>query len=158
MTAGDVVKEQLLVAESFTVKSSEDIEKGEIVINDGNGILAASNTVTGPFMVAVEDHDYSEETDHSVVCIMVGCVEVQKKTGTAIKKGQALMVSSDAGEATLFTKGDAPAGGSSTYYTTTIESDFQTALDRNVAKVGIAQADAASDATTVKVWVGVSLG
>jgi hypothetical protein len=158
VTAGDIVKEQLLVVESFTVKSSEDIEKGEIVYNDGNGILAAPNTVTGPFMVALEDHDYSEETDHSVECLLVGCVEVQKKTGTAINKGQALMVSSDAGEATLFTKGDAPAGGSSTYYTTTIESGVQTAIDTNIARVGITQADADSDATTVKVWLGVSPG
>ena len=32
----------LLVIEEFTVKADEDIEKGEVVYNDGNGILAAS--------------------------------------------------------------------------------------------------------------------
>ncbi len=158
MTAGDIMKEQLLVVESLTVKLNEDIEKGEVVYNDGNGILAAPNTVTGPFMVALEDHDYSEETGYAVECLLVGCVEVQKKTGTAIKKGQAVMVSSDAGEVTLFVKGDAPAGGASQYYDTSIESGVQTALDANIRRVGIAQADAASDATTARVWVGVSAG
>jgi hypothetical protein len=158
MGAGRVLKEQLMVIESFTVKANEDIEKGEVVYNDGNGILAAPNTVTGPFMVALENHDYSAETKHNIECLLVGCIEVQKKTGAAIKKGQALMVSSTDGEVTLFTKGDAPAGGASTYYTTTIEAGVQTALDTDIARVGVAQEDAASDSTTVKAWVGVSPG
>jgi hypothetical protein len=150
MTAGDILKGQLLVVETFTVKASEDIELGEVVYNDGNGVLAAPNTATGPFMVALEAHDYSEESSHEVECLVAGCVEVQKKTGTAIKKGQAVMVSSDAGEVTLWVKGDAPASYA--------EADTQTALDANIRRVGVCQEDAASDDTTVNVWLGVAQG
>ena len=74
MAAGGILKEQLLVIEEFTVKTNEDIEKGEIVYNDGNGILAAPNTAIGPFMMALEAHDYSEETSHKVSCVVMGCV------------------------------------------------------------------------------------
>jgi predicted RecA/RadA family phage recombinase len=158
MTAGDILKGQLLVVETFTVKASEDIELGEVVYNDGNGVLAAPNTATGPFMVALEAHDYSEESSHEVECLVAGCVEVQKKTGTAIEKGQAIMVSSDAGEVTLWVKGDAPTGGASQYYDSTIESGVQTALDTNIRRVGVCQEDAASDDTTVNVWLGVAQG
>ncbi len=35
-------------------------EKGEIVYNDGNGILAAPSTVTGPFMMALEASTHPE--------------------------------------------------------------------------------------------------
>jgi len=158
LTAGDILKGQLLVVESYTVKASEDIEIGEVVYNDGNGILAAPNTVSGPFMVALEAHDYSEESSHEVECLLAGCVEVQKKTGTAIKKGQAVAVSSDAGEVTLWVKGDAPAGGASQYYDSSIESGVQTALDANIHRVGVCQEDAASADTTAKIWMGVAQG
>ncbi len=158
MTAGDILKGQFLVVETFTVKLNEDIELGEVVYNDGNGILAAPNTVPGPFMIALEAHDYSEETSHEVECLLSGCVEVQKKTGTAIAKGQAVMVSSDAGEVTLWAKGDAPAGGASQYYDSGIESGVQTALDANIRRVGVSQEDAGSDDTTAKVWLGVAQG
>jgi hypothetical protein len=158
LTAGDILKGQLLVVESYTVKASEDIELGEVVYNDGNGILAAPNTVTGPFMVALEAHDYSEESSHEVECLLAGCVEVQKKTGTAIKKGQAVAVSSDAGEVTLWVKGDAPVGGASQYYDSSIESGVQTALDANTHRVGVCQEDAASADTTAKIWLGVAQG
>jgi len=77
MTAGDILKGQLLVVETFTVKASEDIELGEVVYNDGNGVLAAPNTATGPFMGALEPHDYSEEASHEVECLVAGCIEVQ---------------------------------------------------------------------------------
>lgn len=148
MTAGSILKEQLLVIEEFTVKSSEDIEKGEIVYNDGNGILAATNTVVGPFMMALQDHDYSEETEHKVTCVVVGCVEVQKISGSGGgKKGQAVMVSSTAGEVTLFVKGDAPSSYG--------ESTMQTALDTNLGAVGILAEDAGDSDTTAKIWLGV---
>lgn len=98
MTAGDILKEGLLVVEEFTVKANEDIEKGEAVYNDGNGILAASAGAKGPFMVALEDHDYSEETAHKVRCVVSGCVVAQKKSGNAVKEGQYVEVSSTDGE------------------------------------------------------------
>jgi len=148
MAAGGICKEQLLVIEEFTVKASEDVEKGEIVYNDGNGILAAPNTAAGPFMMAMEAHDYSEETSHKITCVLVGCVEAQKVSGSGGgKKGQAVMISATAGEVTLFVKGDAPASYA--------EADVQTALDTNIGIVGTLAEDAEDADTTAKIWLGV---
>ena len=148
MAAGGILKEQLLVIEEFTVKTNEDIEKGEIVYNDGNGILAAPNTAIGPFMMALEAHDYSEETSHKVSCVVMGCVEAQKVSGSgAGKKGQAVMISATAGEVTLFVKGDAPAAYN--------EATVQTALDTNIGIVGTLEADAEDADTSAKIWLGV---
>ncbi len=150
MAAGSILKEQLLVVDTFTVKANEDIEKGEVVVNDGSGILAASSSALGPFMVALESHDYSEESEHTVLCALMGCVEVQKKAGEgAGKKGQAVMVSSTDGEVTLFSKGVAPAND--TYNT----AQMQTALDTNMGVVGVLAEDAADSDTTAKIWLGV---
>lgn len=102
MTAGDIVKETGLVIEEFTVKANEDIEKGEVVWNDGNGILAASAGDKGPFYIALQDHDYSEETTHKVRCVVRGQAKAQKATGAAIKKGQFVEISTTAGEVTVF--------------------------------------------------------
>ena len=148
MAAGGILKEQLLVIEEFTVKASEDVEKGEIVYNDGNGILAAPNTAVGPFMMAMEAHDYSEETSHKITCVLVGCVEAQKVSGSGGgKKGQAVMISATAGEVTLFVKGDAPASYA--------EADVQTALDTNIGIVGTLAEDAEDADTSAKIWLGV---
>ena len=148
MAAGSILKEQLLVIEEYTVKTNEDIEKGEIVYNDGNGILAAPNTATGPFMMALEAHDYSEETSHKITCVLVGCVEAQKVSGSGGgKKGQAVMISATAGEVTLFVKGDAPASYA--------EADVQTALDTNIGIVGVLAEDAEDADTSAKIWLGV---
>jgi len=68
------------------------------------------------------------------------------------------MVSSDAGEVILWVKGDAPAGGGSQYYDSSIESGVQTALDANIHRVGVCQEDAASGDTTAKIWLGVAQG
>lgn len=157
MAAGQVKREALLVVIKGLVKANEDIEKGEVVYNDGNGWLAAPNTVVNAKLgVALESHDYSEASEHYIRILIMGCVSVQKISGTAIKQGQKVMIGGTTGEVTLFTKGDAPAGGVSTYYTTTIESGMQTALDKNVGLiVGTAAEDAASAATEIDVWVGV---
>lgn len=135
MTAGDILKEGLLVVEEFTVKADEDIEKGEAVYNDGNGILAAPNTAKGPFMVALEDHDYSEETSHKVRCAVSGCVEVQKATGAGSggKKGQFVEVSATAGEVQLF--------------------DYTTPGNWYEV-VGELAGDAGDSDTTAKIWIG----
>lgn len=148
MAAGGILKEQLLVIEEYTVKASEDIEKGEIVYNDGNGVLAAPNTAVGPFMMALQAHDYSEETTHKITCVQIGCVEAQKVSGSgAGKKGQAVMISATAGEVTLFVKGDAPASYA--------EATVQTALDTNIGVVGTLAEDATDADTTAKIWLGV---
>ena len=134
MAAGDILKEQLLVIEEFTVKADEDIEKGEIVYNDGNGILAAPNTAKGPFMVALEAHDYSEETSHKVRCGVSGCFEVQK-VGAAGggKKGQFVEISATAGEVQIF--------------------DYTTPGNWYDV-VGEYEEDAADGDTTAKIWLG----
>ena len=148
MAAGSILKEQLLVIEEYSVKADEDIEKGEILYNDGNGVLAAPNTVSGPFMMSLEAHDYSEESSHTVTCMLVGCVEVQKVSGSGGgKKGQAVMISGTAGEVSLFVKGDAPAAYD--------EASVQTALDTNIGVVGVLAEDAADGDTSAKVWLGV---
>lgn len=150
MTVGSILKEQLLVIEEYTVKADEDIEKGEIVYNDGNGVLAAPSTAVAPFMMALQSHDYSEETIHKVACVLVGCIEVQKVSGSGGgEKGQAVMVSGTAGEVTLFVKATAP--GSDTYAT----AGMQTALDTNIGIVGVLAADAEDADTSAKIWIGV---
>ena len=134
MAAGGILKEALLVVEEFTVKANEDIEKGEIVYNDGNGILAAPNTAKGPFMVALEDHDYSEETAHKINCGVSGCFEVQK-VGAAGggKKGQWVEISATAGEVQIF--------------------DYSTPGNWYDV-VGDLEEDAADADTTAKIWLG----
>jgi len=150
LAAGSILKEQLLVIEEYTVKSNEDIEKGEILYNDGNGVLSAPNTATGPFLMALEAHDYSEESSHKITCVLVGCVEAQKVSGSGGgKKGQAVMISATAGEVTLFVKGDAPAAYD--------EATVQTALDTNIGVVGVLAEDAEDADTTAKVWLGVKV-
>jgi len=101
MAAGDILKEEGLVIEEFTVKADENIEKGEIVINDGNGILAAVATDKGPYFMALKDHTYASETVHTVRCVVAGHVEVQKKANGATKKGQYCEISGTAGEVSL---------------------------------------------------------
>jgi hypothetical protein len=134
MAAGDILKEQLLVVEEFTVKTDEDIEKGEIVWNDGNGILAASAGDKGPFMVALESHDYSEETSHKVRCGVNGCFEVQKATGGgAGKQGQFVEISATAGEIAIW--------------------DYGTPGDW-FDVVGEYAEDAADGDATAKIWLG----
>jgi hypothetical protein len=148
MAAGDVLKTAGLVVESFTVKENEDIEKGELVVNDGNGILAATAAlaVVGKVMMALQDHDYSEETEHKVDCVVFGYVEAQKVAGSgAAKKGQKLMISATAGECTLFVKGDVTA--------TVNQSTANAALDKNAGAFGAASADSADADTTQKMWL-----
>jgi len=101
LAAGDILKEEGLVIEEFTVKADENIEKGEIVINDGNGILAAVATDKGPYFMALKDHTYASETVHTVRCVVAGHVEVQKKANGATKKGQYAEISATAGEVSL---------------------------------------------------------
>ncbi|MCK4582028.1 hypothetical protein KAU18_01835 [Candidatus Bathyarchaeota archaeon] len=109
---------------------------------------AVPNMAVGPFMMALQSHDYSEETAHKVSFILVGCVEAQKVSGSGGgKKGQAVMISATAGEVTLFVKGDAPASYA--------EADVQMGLDTNLGVVGVLAEDVADGDTTAKMWLGV---
>jgi len=103
MAAGDILKEQGLVVETFTVAADEDIEKGEIVRETGAGIAAAAATEKGPFYMAMEDHVYADETDHDIECVVRGYVEVQKAAAAgAAEKGQWLEISATAGKVQVF--------------------------------------------------------
>jgi len=156
MAAGEIKKEALLVVEKVLVKASEDIEKGEVIYNDGNGFLAAPAGVDGKLYVALESHDYSEESEHYIRAVAMGCVTVQKKAGTALKEGDLVIVSSTDGEVTKFIDyTDQVWGGASSYWTTTLYGNLQTAVDRVKGILGTVAEDAASAATQVTVWVGV---
>lgn len=134
MVAGNILKEEGLIIEEFTVKANEDIEKGEIVYNDGNGILAASTSAKGPFFMALKAHDYSEETTHKVRCVVAGAGVVQKKGASGGgKQGQYVEISATDGEVALFD-----------YATPGLFSDI----------VGTLLADAADADTTAKVLLG----
>jgi len=150
MAAGDILKEALLVVETFTVKANEDIEKGELCVDDGAGIIAATAALaaTGKAVMALEDHVYADETDHDIECVVVGFVEAQKVSGSgAARKGDKLMISATAGEVTKFVKGDAPA--------TYDEAGVQTALDTNLGVVGTATEASVDGDTTQKMLLGV---
>jgi hypothetical protein len=150
MAAGDILKEALLVVETFTVKVNEDIEKGELCIDDGAGIIAATAALaaSGKAVMALEAHDYSEETDHDIECVVVGYVEAQKVTGSgAARKGDKLMISGTTGEVTKFVKADAPAA----YAEATIQANY----DLNLGVVGTAMATTLDATTTQKMLLGV---
>lgn len=146
MAAGDILKEAGLIIEEFTVKANEDIEKGEIVYNDGNGILAAPNTVSGPYFMALAAHVYADETTHKVRCVVSGCVEVQKVAASGGGKvGQGMMISATAGEITLFTDPDVGA--------TPTQASINAALKQNLSRLGVLLEDAADADTTAKIWL-----
>lgn len=160
MTAGDILKLGLLRVEKWTVKSSEDIELGEIVCDDGsgNGCVAATAAlaVTEKVGVALESHDYSEVDSHYIMVGVAGEFDVQKVSGSgAAKFGDKLMLSTTSGEVTKFVKGDAPTGGVSTYYTTTIETNVQAAMDKNLGIIGTATETTTNSDTTQKILLGV---
>jgi len=89
-----------LIIEDFDVKSNEDIELGEIVVVD-SGVLAATTAHVGPYFVALEAHDYSEVSTHTISCGVVGCFEVQCVPAAAIEKGDYVEMSTTAGAVTL---------------------------------------------------------
>ena len=80
MALGDVFSPNFII-EKVTVKANEDIEKGEFVCNDGNGFVAATAALAALNRpgVALDAHDYSEETDHTIRVLFEGVVEAQKK-------------------------------------------------------------------------------
>ena len=131
MAAGDIIKTHAFSVEKVDVDTDEDIAAGE-VINDigGAGFEQADAGNKGPFMIALEDHDYSEETTHTIKALFSGIVKVKKATG-AISKGRAVVISSTAGSVT----------------------QWDGAITDVYAIVGIANEDAASGDTTIAVRV-----
>lgn len=85
-------------------------------------------------MVALEDYDYSEETEHKINCGISGCFEVQKVSGSGGgKQGQFVELSATAGEVQLF--------------------DYTTPGNWYEV-VGELEEDAADADITAKIWLG----
>jgi len=157
MTAGQITREALLVVEKLLVKLNEDIELGEVIYDDGAGFLVAPSTVQdAKLYVAIEAHDYSEESEHYIRAVLIGCVTVQKIAGTALRKGDRVVVGGTAGEVTLYADiSDQVWGGASSYWTQALYSALQSAIKIKSRILGTVATAAASAATEVEVWVGV---
>jgi hypothetical protein len=110
MAAGDILKEANLVIETFPVKTGESIELGELAVDDGAGLIAATPALAaaGKCVMALEASVAAVPA--TIEAVVVGHVDVQKVSGSgAARKGDKLMVSGTAGEVTLFVKGTMPA-------------------------------------------------
>lgn len=144
------MKEALLVVETFPVKTGESIEKGELCIDDGAGLIAATAAlaVTGKAVMALEASVAAVPA--TIECVVVGYVDVQKVSGSgAAQKGDKLMISGTAGEVTKFVKGAVPGGD--IYVTATM----QTALDVSTGVVGVSMEITVNGDTTQKMLLGV---
>lgn len=98
MAAGDILREDGMRIETHVVKANEDIELGEICIEDGAGMIAAAATDEGPFYMAMKAHDYSEETVHTIQFLAEGDCECQKvAAGGLARKGQYCEISATQG-------------------------------------------------------------
>lgn len=156
MAVGSILKEQLLATTKLTVKDSEDIRLGELVCDDGAGagLVAATAALKADGMtvyMSTEEHVYADEEalgdDHIIVCVEVGYVEVIKKTGNDIYKGNQVIVSATSGEADLYV---APAVASSFNQTT-----LQACLDLLNGIIGRCAEDCLNADTTMKILIGV---
>lgn len=150
MVVGDILKEALLVVDTFTVKTGESIEKGELVCDDGaaGGIVAATAAlaVAEKVYMALEASTLADPA--TIECVVVGYVEAQKiaDSGLAIK-GDKLMISGTAGEVTKFVKGAVTA--------TYDEAEVNAALDTNAGIVGTAMETSTDAEVTQKMLLGV---
>jgi hypothetical protein len=151
MTLGDYgLKSALLVVEKMTMKSNTDAVKGKLYADDGAGLVLATAALAAvaKVVMANEDHDYSEESDHDISVTVVGLVECAKVSGSgAARKGDKIMISATAGEATKFVAGDVTA--------TVNESTVEAANLVNLGKIGTAYETSADADTTQKMWLGV---
>ena len=159
MTLGDIFNIQGLKKRKYTMKANTDALRGKLYCDDGSGgglvLATAALAVANKVVMAYEDHDYSECSEHEVDCVEQGYVEAAKVSGSgAAAQGNKIMLSATAGEVTKFAAGDAPAGGASTYYTTTIEDGVQTALNANAGAIGHAVTASLDADTTQKMWLG----
>jgi hypothetical protein len=147
MAAGDIVNTNGLQIIEVTVKASEDIEKGEFIVDDGAGFLAATAALAalGTPMVALDALDYSEVTVYKIRALVHGVVEAQKLANSgAVRVGNKLMISGTAGEAKVFVAGDVTASSIS-------ETLVEAAELVNLGAFGVAYSDQATGDTTVQV-------
>jgi|GEM_PF-5111610 hypothetical protein len=146
MAVGDIIRTEGLMLMQVTVKANEDIELGEMVVDDGNGFLAATAALAALSkpMVALEAHDYSEASVHTITVGVKGVFEVQKTANNgAIRKGNKLTIDSTAGEVKVFSMADVTS--------TVNETNVENAMLANQAAFGQAYEDVATGATSVKI-------
>ncbi len=150
MAVGDILKEALLVVETFPVKAGASIAKGELVVDDGAGIVVATAALAaaGKAMMALKASVAAVPA--TIECVVVGFVEAKKVAAAgAARKGDKLMVSATAGAVTKFVKGAMPAAD--TYNTVAA----QAAVDKNLGVVGTATYTSADADATQKMLLGV---
>ncbi|MCW4048276.1 MAG: hypothetical protein NWE89_00935 [Candidatus Bathyarchaeota archaeon] len=150
MAAGDILKEEGLHIETFDIQASEDIRKGELVVDDATGLIAASAALAaeGKVMMAMKDHIYADETVHTMQCVVIGYVEVIKVEGSGLaRKGDKLMVSATAGEVTKFVKAVVDA--------TPDQTNLQANFDLNLGIVGVAMKISTDAEVTQEMFLGV---
>ena len=153
MAAGDILKTAGLIVEGFTIKASEDIEKGELCYDDGNGLLAATATVAAitKCVMALETRVYATDTTnahaHTVPCVVKGFVIAQKVSGSgAASKLDKLMISGTAGEVAKFVAGDVTG--------TVNQSTANAAALVNLNVVGFATKASASGDLVQEMYIG----
>jgi hypothetical protein len=114
------------------------ITKGNVVVlGSGGTVTAAAGVSRAAIGVALA----SASSGGTVPVALRGIVWVT--AGGAVSKG-AFVTSGAGGKVLAFADFDAPTGGASQYYTTTIEGGFQTEFNKIGTVIGIAL-DAASD-------------
>ena len=111
MTLGDVLKLREAQVGKYTVKASGDIVKGNLYCDDGSGgglvITTAALAPANKVVMALEDHDYSENTSHVISCLVRGYCIVAKVSGSGLAaQGNKLMISGTAGAVGKFVAGD----------------------------------------------------
>lgn len=127
------MKEQNLVVEKLTMKTSTDSVKGAIYVVDA-GARKALTTDVGPYYMALEDLDYSEVTAYTAMFVKQGYVEVNASlAGGAVEKGDYLGVTSTSGSVALLTV---------------------TAGSNEAQIVGVAEEAALTTDTTIKMTIG----
>jgi len=156
MAVGSILKEQILATTPLLVKEDEDIRLGELVCDDGAGagLVAATAALKADGMtvyMSTEEHIYADEEalgdDHIIVCVEVGYVEVIKKTGNDIYKGNQVIVSATSGEADLYVAPDVQAAYD--------EAEVQAILDLMANVIGRCTENCLNADTTMKILIGV---
>ncbi len=154
MAAGAMLKKQLLATAELLVKENEDIRAGELVCDDGAGLIAATAALIADgkvvYMSTVEHVYATVETaggSHKIVVVEVGYVEVIKKTGNDIKMGSRVIVSATAGEADLYVAPDAGASY--------VEAEAQAIYDLMANVIGRCAEDCLNADETMKILIGV---
>lgn len=146
MAVGDIIRTSDLVIDEVTVKLNEDIELGEMVVDDGNGYLAATAALAALSkpVVALEAHTYATSTVHTIKVGVKGVFEVQKTASNgAIRKGNKLTIDATAGEVKVFSMADVTA--------TVNETTVEAAMLANQAAFGEAYENVLTAATAVKI-------